>query len=447
MPDIYTGYVPRSAFMPFHERTQRWAVLVVHRRGGKTTAVIHDMVKRACECQAESPRYAYIAPTYGQAKDVAWGILKHAVSRIPGVKVSEGELHITLPGDRRIRLYGADNYDRLRGIGLDGVAIDESADMPSKAWTEVILPALSTRNGWVVWIGTPKGRDEFYAVWRQAQDKRGEYFSMLLPVSQSKLIPEAELLAQRTAPGMTQAVYDQEFECSFDAPIEGSIYGPSVIAARAANRISRDILHYASSPVYTAFDIGAAQNTKCWIFQTILDRIMFLECLTGSDDCSTPAAWAKRLKDKPYSYGGHFIPHDGETLWRRLMIEAGLQGVVVLPRPENEWDNINDAVSQFNRCSFNSVLCESGIEALEAFHSKMETDGKTLRNIPVHNWASHASTAFGYAHQAIRCGMLVDRSAMPGRAVDPAKNRVLLAGYNGPRPTAVSSFRPIVRSF
>jgi len=448
MPDVYTGYEPRKAFEAFHDRKQRFAVLVVHRRGGKTTAVINDLVKRVCECQLPSPRAAYIAPTYSQAKDVAWKILKHAVAAIPGVIISEGELHVTLPGDRRIRLYGADNYDRLRGIYLDIVAIDESADMASEAWSEVILPALADRGGSAVWIGTPKGKDSFYEMWKFAVEHPHEYYSLLLPASVSGILSKDELAVQRGSPGMTQAIYDQEFECSFDAPIAGAIYGPCVTKARSEGRVSPNVLHYASLPVYTAFDIGAAPNTKCWIFQAVLDRINFLECLTGGDDCSTPAQWAKRLKEKPYSYGGHFIPHDGETLWRRLMVEAGLQGVAVLQKPDSEWDNINDAVSQFNRCAFNSVLCEHGIESLEAFHSKQENDGKTIRNIPVHNWASHASTAFGYAHQAIRAGMLVDRSSMPGKPVSPAaSNRVMLAGWNGPRPTATSTFRPLTRNW
>ena len=131
--------------MPFHERTERWACLVVHRRGGKTVAVINDLIKRALECPLPSPRFAYVAPTYGQAKDVAWQYLKRFVAPIPGVQVSEGELWVNLPGDRRIRLYGADNYGRLRGIYLEGLAVVESADMPPVPGCEVSRPALRGR--------------------------------------------------------------------------------------------------------------------------------------------------------------------------------------------------------------------------------------------------------------------------------------------------------------
>lgn len=199
------------------------------------------------------------------------------------------------------------------------------------------------------------------------------------------------------------------------APFPGAIYAPDMDKARADGRVTPNVLHYEGFPVYSVFDIGAPVNTKCLLFQVIGDRINFLEALTGGDDCNQPAEWVKRLKERPYSYGGHFLPHDGETLWRRLMVEAGLSAVVVLPKPDNEWDNINDAIAAFNRCCFNSKACELLTDALDAFRSKEESDGVTIRNIPVHDWASHASTAFGYVHMAIRLGLLVDRSAMPKR--------------------------------
>lgn len=203
-------------------------------------------------------------------------------------------------------------------------------------------------------------------------------------------------------------------------PIVGAIYGPEVDQARQAGRINANILHWDGFPVYSTFDIGAPVNTNCWLWQQIGDRINYLECLRGGDDCNTPAEWAKRLKEKPYSYGGHFLPHDGETLWAKLLREAELKGVVCLPRPVDEWDNINDALTSFSRCFFNEAGCEWGLDSLEAFRAKEEADGQTIRNVPVHDWASHASTAFGYTHQAIRLGLCVDRSAIPAKPRNPA---------------------------
>jgi len=139
---------------------------------------------------------------------------------------------------------------------------------------------------------------------------------------------------------------------------------------------------------------GGAPNTKCWIFQVIGDRIKILEALTGGIDCKTPAHWAARLKAKSYNYGSHFLPHDGKTLWVDLFTEANLPNVVVLDKPQNVWDPINDALSAISRCDFNKSLCKDGLTALEAFHSKEESDGLTIKDVPVHDWSSHFSTFF-----------------------------------------------------
>lgn len=392
---------------------------MVHRRGGKTVAVINDLIKRALECSKPSPRFAYVAPTYAQAKDVAWAYLKRYASAIPDVIISEAELHITLPGDRRIRLYGADNYERLRGIYLDGCVIDESADMHPLAWSQVLRPALADRQGWCVWIGTPKGRDAFYELWKSAAEGKGDTFSLLLPASKSGLISAEELEDARRQMCLTlgdkmgTAAFQQEFECSFDAPRPGAIYAADVVKARAGGRINDSVQRFDALPWYVAFDIGAPENTKAWVFQVVGDQIKLLQCLTGGDDCSTPAHWVERLRGMGGVLGTVFLPHDGETLWRQLLMEAGLQSVIVLPRVINEWDNINDALGAFSRCYFNSKGCERGIDALEAYRAKEESNGVGIRNVPVHDWASHASTAFGYVHQAIRLGLLANRAAMP----------------------------------
>lgn len=221
------------------------------------------------------------------------------------------------------------------------------------------------------------------------------------------------------------------------APIIGAIYGTEVDKARIGGRIADTVMHYEGFPVYSQFDIGAAVNTKCWLYQVIGDRINLLESLTGGDDCNTPAQWAARLKAKSYNYGGHFLPHDGETLWKKLLVEAGLKGVVVLDKPVSEWDNINDALGAFSRCFFNKTGTEDGVISLEAFRAKTESDGATVTNVPVHDWASHYSTAFGYIHQTIRQGKLVDRSAIPRTPVD----RKLEAERRAGRAMARDDFR------
>ena len=91
---------PRHQFRPYLTRKERWAAVVAHRRAGKTVACIMDLVRKAAEHKGREPRFAYVAPTYTQAKDVAWSYLKEYTAAIPGVEKSESELSVTLPHNK-----------------------------------------------------------------------------------------------------------------------------------------------------------------------------------------------------------------------------------------------------------------------------------------------------------------------------------------------------------
>ena len=126
---ITIPYTPRPAFLPFHNRKQRWACLVCHRRAGKTVACINELIKCALLEKKKDGRYAYIAPQYSQAKDVAWGYIKQFTASIPNVTYNESDLYVTFPNGNRVRLYGTENESRLRGLYFDGVILDEYADI------------------------------------------------------------------------------------------------------------------------------------------------------------------------------------------------------------------------------------------------------------------------------------------------------------------------------
>ena len=217
MTTVTLPYSPREQFLPFHERTQRFASLVCHRRAGKTVAAVNDLIRGAALCDKPNPRFAYIAPFYKQAKDIAWTYLRQGVAPLIeyGASIHESELRVDLPNRGRVRLYGADNPDSLRGIYLDGVVLDEPAQIDPTLWPEILRPALADRMGWGVFVGTPKGRNAFYEIWRSAQ-KSGDWYTLLLRASETGLLPEGELAAAREA--MTDAQYRQEFECSFHEP-------------------------------------------------------------------------------------------------------------------------------------------------------------------------------------------------------------------------------------
>src|SRR5262249_39080511 len=181
-------YRARSAFERFHLRTERWAIIVAHRRAGKTVATINDLVRRAILSGRREGRYAYVAPLFNQAKDIAWSYLKRYAAPALAKAPNETELRVDLANGARVRLYGADTPDRLRGLYLDGIVLDEFADMVPAVWHEVVRPALSDRRGFATFIGTPKGRNAFWDLWQGAEHDC-VWVSPKLAVSAAGLLP------------------------------------------------------------------------------------------------------------------------------------------------------------------------------------------------------------------------------------------------------------------
>ena len=124
---VQLAYRPRKAFMPFHNRTQRWACVVAHRRAGKTVAAINDIIRAAIMYQGPNPLFGYICPFRIQAKSVAWDYLKAYAAPITA-STNESELTVRLVNGAVIRLFGADNADAMRGLGFSGIFMDEYGD-------------------------------------------------------------------------------------------------------------------------------------------------------------------------------------------------------------------------------------------------------------------------------------------------------------------------------
>lgn len=400
MPTVSTGYVPRAAFIPFHMRRQRWASLVCHRRAGKTVACVADLVDAALRCKQLAPRFAYVAPFYTQAKDVAWLYLKRMVADIPGTHVNESELRVDLPNHARIRLYGADNYDRLRGIYLDGIVLDEYADMDPRAWPEVIRPTLSDRKGWATFIGTPKGRNDFWKMHSRAEAD-ADWFDMTLKADESGLLDAEELAdAQST---MTPEQYAQEYLCSFDAAILGTYYGKEMEAAQKAGRIG-SVPHDPNVPVHTAWDLGHSDSTVIWFWQIVGPQIHIIDFYEthGRDIphyCSVVAS-------KPYKYGEHWFPPDVRAHvlgMKKTRVEQFNDGGVkprVLPE-QKVMDGINAFRMIFSRCWFDEG-CGEGLEALRQYRAAYDEKLKVFKDHPLHDWTSHAADGGRYLAEAYK---------------------------------------------
>lgn len=368
--------------------------MVCHRRAGKTVACVADLVLSALVTTKKDARYAYICPHYNQAKDVAWLYIKRLTADIPSAEYNETELRCDLPNGSRIRLYGADNPDRLRGLYLDGVILDEYADMSPDVWGSVIRPALADRKGWAAFIGTPKGHNEFHRIYADADN---EWFRLMLKASDSGIISPEELDASRKS--MTEDQFAQEFDCSFEAAIRGAYYGKLMQAAENEGRLTR-CPYEPVSQVWTAWDLGMDDSTAIWFAQTVGREIRVIDYYEAQG--MSLDHYVKMLRDKPYVYAGTLLPHDakvrelGTGKSRVETLEGlGMKNCIVVPQQSVE-DGINAVRLMLPRCYFDGVKCKIGIESLKQYRADFDEKKNVFTNRPRHDWTSHAADAFRY---------------------------------------------------
>lgn len=393
--DIIIPYAPRPLQRQVHNNLKRFSILVCHRRWGKTVCAINELIRQMSQCKHPNPRFAYIAPLFAQAKTVAWDYAKFFTAPIPGAKANEAELRIDLPGGGRLSLYGADNPDRLRGLYFDGVVLDEFADMSPRIWSEVIRPALSDRKGSALFIGTPKGRNQFWDIFDSAT-RDPEWYAAMFRASETNILDAEELIA--AAKHMSQDQYAQEFECSFQAALIGAYYGKEISAIEKSNRLTT-VAHDPALKVYTAWDLGMHDSTAIWFAQLTGPEIRLIDFYENSG-CGLDH-YAKVLRQKPYIYADHFLPHDvkvSEMGTGRSRLET-LRGLGIDATPlecTSVEDGINASRLLLARAWFDITNTNRGLEALRQYQRDYDDKAKTFRNKPRHDWTSHASDAFRY---------------------------------------------------
>ena len=380
---------------PLHESKKRWKVVVAHRRAGKTTACLNHLIRDAS--QNPNTKYAYIAPTYKQAKNVAWDILKEYASKIDGIKFNESELRVDFKNLSRITLYGSDNPDALRGMGLWGVIFDEYSQQPSNIFSEIIRPALSDHKGYAIWIGTPKGKNDFFRLYERAKKEEG-WLGILLKVDDTKLIAQKEL--DDSSQVMTEDEFNQEWYCSFEAAIKGAYYAKEISNARIENRIG--IVPYDPVlKVHTVWDLVKGSNLAVGFYQRIGREIHMIDYWEGSNTDGIPTA-IKALQLKSYVYGKHFAPHDAAAMelgTEKTRVEtAGKLGLTleIVPRMSIN-EGINAGKLMFSRLWIDEVKCALWIDAISQYHQEWDDKRGCFKDSPYHNWCSHPADVHRYA--------------------------------------------------
>jgi hypothetical protein len=394
---IKLKYRPRKVFEDFHSRNQRWAVIVAHRRAGKTVACINDLIVKALIENKPNGRYAYIAPYQSQAKNIAFDYLLR-FSEPFMAKSNQSELWVELFNGSRIRLFGADNPDNLRGLYLDGVILDEYADMKPSIWGAVVRPLLADREGWAVFIGTPKGHNSFWDVYQNAI-KDDAWYAKTMRASQTNLLPIHEL--EDAAKSMTEDQFLQEFECDFESAIVGAFYGKEMRQLTDQGRITT-VKHEPMFKVFTAWDLGYSDDTAIWWFQVVHGEIRLLDYHSSNGQ---PVAFyagiiQSREIERQYSYGIHYLPHDAKaktlasnrSIIEQLADKIDIKKLKIVPSLSLQ-DGIQAVRLALTRAWFDHD-CEDGIECLRQYQREYDEDKKIFRDKPRHDWTSHGADAF-----------------------------------------------------
>ena len=398
--DIDLGYRPRPPQLEIHHavNANRFTVVVAHRRMGKTVSAILHLINAALNNEKPNPRYAYIAPTYSQAKRVAFDYLVE-YTRPLGAKVNIAELRVDFLG-KRISLYGSENGDSLRGQYFDGVVLDEIGDQNPKIWNEIIRPALADRNTpdcntWCLFIGTPKGNNHFADFKSRAQKTDGWKF-LEFKASETGILDHVELASAKAEMGDDK--FRQEFECSFDAPVEGAYYGALLNEADEQNRVTK-IPRDPLAKIVCSWDLGVSDSTCLWIAQIVGKEIQLIDSTENHGvGLDYYVSW---LREREYDKGQQILPHDvrvrelgtGKSR-QEVLMEAGLE--VTIAPSLSVADGIQAVRRILPRCWFDAEGTKEGLSALRNYRRVFDEKRNVFFDTPLHDWASHYADSFRY---------------------------------------------------
>ena len=439
------GYEPRTIQEEMDEKKLRFNCNLVHRRGGKTLYEIAKLTVHSAFCPFPNGRYAYTAPTYSMAKDIAWMYLTDFHSRLirhlgddPKKFQNISELSVTMPtasgGTSRIKLYGLDNpKERLRGLYLDGIVLDEWAQVPPSVWSEQIRPMLTDIgrqghdehgriNQWADFIFTPKGRNHAYTTYQNARAwslgeaveqrdeesgdaewvKRRDWSCSLYKASDTGLVTEDELRDAKADMGHNK--FMQEFECSFDAAIEGAIFAEALEKITKQGQVTL-VPYNPHLPVNTAWDLGWSDDTAIFFFQHVGKGIAIIDYYE-TNKTSLPML-AEILADKEYLYGYHLFPHDVEVTdlgsgKDRASILRGL-GVRVstVQRVKVKQDAVHAANALIARCYFDSSKTSKALDHLSLYSRSYDERTETMSDSAKRSPHNHCADAL----MTLACGI------------------------------------------
>ena len=403
-------YEPREYQLPLLQAIDngyKRAVAIWNRRSGKDKTLFNLVAKKMYE---RIGTYYYFFPTYNQGKKILWDgrdgngfkFTDHIPEQLRKRTNSTEMLIETLNGSI-FQIIGTDNIDSIVGTNPIGCIFSEYSLQNPNAWS-FIRPILAENGGWAVFNYTPRGKNHGFYLYEFAKNDQN-WFCELLTVDDTKAISK-EVLEQERMEIIKEkgddALFLQEYYCSFDAPLEGSYYGQLLKRAEDEGRM-RESLFEQSLKVDTWWDIGVGDSTVIWFTQTYGNEIRIIDYYeTNGEGLAHYIGILQQKREKEgYIYNSHNAPHDirvkefgsGKSRYETAQ-SLGITFNIV-PNISIE-DGINAVRTFLNRCYFDKKKCADGINALKCYHKEWDEIRKEFKAKPYHDWSSHASDSFRY---------------------------------------------------
>ena len=265
-PLIKLDYTPRTWQRECHIKKQRFSVYALHRRSGKTELAIMELIDKAMKTDKELAMFVYIAPFLRQAKAIAWARLKQKIEplrRTSVIEINEGELSVRFKHNGAIiRLFGGDNPDAMRGLRLDGIVMDEVAQLKNELWTDIVQPALSDRLGWSIFIGTPSGINLFSELYYKAIEEDGWTASRYTVFDTDSLHPDEVTRLKRD---MSETSFAREYLCDFSAQGDDQLIALADTEDAAKRIYQQD--HVRLSPIVLGIDPARFGDDRSVVFR------------------------------------------------------------------------------------------------------------------------------------------------------------------------------------
>jgi len=399
-------FEPRDYQIPIFEAIDEGVkriIMVRHRRAWKDKACFNIIVKKAAE---DVWIYYYVFPTYSQGKKAVWDwidkdgwkTIKHIPDEIIKRK-NDTEMKVELINGSIIQIIGSDNVDSIVWTNPIWIVFSEYSLQSPAVW-DFLRPILAENGWWAIFNFTPRWDNHAKELldMARANDKR---LVSINTVNDTKAITPEVLEEERKEiilKNWSDAIFQQEYYCSFDAWIAGNYYAEILSELEKNNH--RTVVPYDPwLDVYTVWDLWINDSTAIWFWQRLGKEIRIIDHY--ENNWEGLSHYVGVLREKWYRYWTMYLPHDAQArsvqTWKTVeekMYEYWFNDIQIVPRL-SVLDGINSARAILPYCYFDKDKTERGRKCLKNYHKEFD-DKRTAYKWPEHDWSSHSADAFRY---------------------------------------------------